>query len=128
MIDQLRQLIRRFIVDGIAYADFRQEVVGFQSAADSDLPVENLYNAIEGASSACEHGYIDIGVLKAELSAAASPHVVQTQNARLDFVLNISPAHIGRLIIQPTSNSSVPSQASAPSNRQAAGAFIPIFA
>ena len=67
MVNQLRQLVRRFIAGQVQYGPFRNEFVRFMAASDVDANVEALFNNIEAACSALDHGFISEANLRARL-------------------------------------------------------------
>lgn len=73
MMNQLRELARRYVAGEINYAAFRQELVAvFQPASDNDALVEQLYDIFESGCSAFAHGILDEAGLKNLLSKSAT--------------------------------------------------------
>jgi len=64
MMDQLRQLLRRFVSGEVAYREFRQEFGRFFAEGDADLAIGNICLLVESECSAYEHGIINIDGLK----------------------------------------------------------------
>jgi hypothetical protein len=91
LINQLRQLVSRYVAGSIGYEPFRHEFVSrFLAASDADILVKRLYNAIESACSARDHNYIDEPGLKTALSELAKPIIVVQVGDVFDVVLHAS--------------------------------------
>lgn len=91
-VEQLRQLVRRYISGDLDYAHFRaQFVADFLSVRHADALVERLSNAIESFCSDLSQGYLaDELSLKSCLARAAFhalPTSVQAAN-RIDVVFD----------------------------------------
>lgn len=121
---ELRQLVQRFIDNGIGYADFRREVVArFLAPSDRDDLVRQVYHAIESACSAFEHQYIDAPHLNAQLAALPWPiesaQEVRGQNGDMRVVLYVR-ANVGARVGALTSNSLSSPERVSLSNQQVA--------
>jgi hypothetical protein len=76
MIDQLRQLVSRYITGGIGYAPFRRELVSrFLVVSNQDADVRRVYRDVEIACAARDHGLITEAALKTELTVLIVPAV-----------------------------------------------------
>lgn len=84
-MDELRQLLRRFIGGEVAYREFRREFGRFFAMADAEPSIAgDVCVLIESECSAFEHGIIDLDGLKIGLSvqvawAGAVPRTVSSE-------------------------------------------------
>jgi len=116
MVNQLRDLTRRYLANEIAYAEFRREFVReFSAAADADSLVESLFNAIESACAAFEHRHLpDEVAFKVRLSAivpkpmfGASAMSENVFRFDADVVYTTMTMQLGRVIVRPLAVNSI---------------------
>ncbi len=91
-IDQLRQLVRRYVGGDLSYDAFRDQFVSdFLAGQQADAMVERLSNSIESVCADFSQGYIaDALALKGQLVRIALPVVTTSPliAGNFDFVVD----------------------------------------
>src|SRR5574337_2076949 len=68
MMNELRQLVRRFVSGELDYREFRREFGPFFSQSDAHVSISKVCELIESECSAFEHGIINQDGLKLALN------------------------------------------------------------
>lgn len=80
-MNELRQLVRRFLSGELNYKQFRREFGPFFSRSDADPLISKVCELIESECSAFEHGIIDAMGLKVGLSIKVAWSGAPSRNA-----------------------------------------------
>lgn len=123
MVSQLRVLVRRHIAGEINRSEFRREFVSrFFSEADRNPELSGLYEAVDSAFSALDHGYLDENAFRNHLAQLAQ--VVYGTNVVLSIQSVAStPVNVARLVSFSANDVSSLS-ALAPANVALLGEFV----
>jgi hypothetical protein len=83
-MNELKQLVRRWLAGDLDYAQFRREFVQrFQGVENADEAVEVAANAIESDCSDYSENLIDVDTLKQRVALDVQRRLITAQNAQI---------------------------------------------